>query len=413
MAGLLRCSSPYRQFILNLEHSMGGIFSGCSNRQPVSNNYISFTTQQKIQGALNERSASRDGTLDQALADLKRAGASESTLDKVRTCVERKGWELILEDAALLSLPASVLRHLGHLERFVMDGCQVEALPEDFGCHFPRLKSIFLCNVPLPELPESLGNLSTLTRLSVYECDKIHTLPESLGNLKNLSLLWIKQCASLRTLPEILGKLSSLRDLQLDRVGLERLPASFTDLPCIRELTVEKSPSFVSLPDDIEKLTTLYALTITGCGIKEFPANITKLSQLGYLICFDNQLESLPEDIGNLVELDSLSLSGNRLTRLPDSITRLPYLASLSTFNNPFTEVPRCITDRIEANRYVDFDAKFIAQFSRDTLEKAHKMIIERHGPPRLGMECEKALLKIRELEEICEERPNPLPSII
>ena len=43
----------------------------------------------------------------------------------------------------------------------------------------------------LTSLPDSLGNLSKLTRLVIYENDDLTALPDSLGNLSSLAELVI------------------------------------------------------------------------------------------------------------------------------------------------------------------------------------------------------------------------------
>jgi len=76
-------------------------------------------------------------------------------------------------------------------------------------------------NNQLTTLPESIGNLTSLTTLYL-EFNQLTTLPESIGNLTSLTTLYL-EFNQLTTLPESIGNLTSLTYLDLD----------YTDVSCV------------------------------------------------------------------------------------------------------------------------------------------------------------------------------------
>lgn len=76
-----------------------------------------------------------------------------------------------------------------------------------------QVSGLGLYKCGLTTLPESIGNLTSLTYLNL-ESNSIKTLPESIGNLKSLKELLLSN-NGLRTLPESIGNLNSLKELWL------------------------------------------------------------------------------------------------------------------------------------------------------------------------------------------------------
>jgi internalin A len=65
----------------------------------------------------------------------------------------------------------------------------------------------------LTELPQSIGNLTNLTTLSLSD-NQLTKLPESIGNLTNLEILYLDY-NQLTELPESIGNLTNLEQLWL------------------------------------------------------------------------------------------------------------------------------------------------------------------------------------------------------
>ena len=76
-----------------------------------------------------------------------------------------------------------------------------------------NLKKLYLDDMELTSLPESIENLTNLEWLHLGY-NKLETLPDSIVNLKNLEKLWLYQ-NKLTSLPEDMDKLTNLNYLVL------------------------------------------------------------------------------------------------------------------------------------------------------------------------------------------------------
>ena len=76
-----------------------------------------------------------------------------------------------------------------------------------------NLKKLYLDDMELTSLPESIENLTNLKWLHLGY-NKLETLPDSIVNLKNLEKLWLYQ-NKLTSLPEDMDKLTNLNYLVL------------------------------------------------------------------------------------------------------------------------------------------------------------------------------------------------------
>lgn len=133
-------------------------------------------------------------------------------------------------------------------------------------------------------------------QLNLYK-KTLTSLPESIGNLKSLTNLnlWNNQLTSL---PESIGNLTSLENLDLGNNQLTSLPESISNLKSLTNLNL-KLNRLNDLPESIGNLTSLKNLDLKG-----------------------NKLSSLPESICNLKSLTNLNMKMNQLTSLHDRIKR-------------------------------------------------------------------------------------------
>ena len=76
----------------------------------------------------------------------------------------------------------------------------------------------------LMEIPESIGSLSKLSRISIYE-SPITSLPDSICELKQLYFLELRE-TDISKLPEDIGNLSSLTYLDISYTKITSLPES-------------------------------------------------------------------------------------------------------------------------------------------------------------------------------------------
>ena len=138
-----------------------------------------------------------------------------------------------------------------------------------------KITSLFLANMNLAELPESIGQLPYLQALYLYN-NRLTSLPESIGQL------------------------SQLRNLYLNGNRL------------------------TSLPKSVGQLSQLTLLDLTGNRLTSLPESVGQLSQLQVLHLNGNQLTSLPESLRNLKELEHINLSGNGALGIPVEVLNPP-----------------------------------------------------------------------------------------
>ncbi|KAL3690444.1 hypothetical protein R1sor_016753 [Riccia sorocarpa] len=103
---------------------------------------------------------------------------------------------------------------------------------------FIQLRTLKIFATELQSLPDSVGQLSQLRKLSVFGCNHLTTSPETLGQLSRLVSLKARRCQNFNTLPESAGHLSSLRHLHLEDSGLRFLPDSLKNLSQLRGLGI-------------------------------------------------------------------------------------------------------------------------------------------------------------------------------
>ena len=144
-----------------------------------------------------------------------------------------------------------------------------------------------LSRLKLTALPESLGQLARLERLSLHS-NQLTALPESLGQLAQLQTLYLHN-NQLTALPESLGQLTKLERLNLDN----------------NQLT--------TLPESLGRLTQLRTLDLDNNDLTALPESLGQLTQLNTLFLQRNQLTALPESLGQLTQLQYLHLAGNPL----------------------------------------------------------------------------------------------------
>jgi leucine-rich repeat protein SHOC2 len=193
-----------------------------------------------------------------------------------------------------------------------------------------------LSNRKITSIPESIGDLTYLTRLNLRE-NELTSLPERLGELVNIIELDLTR-NRFTTLPESIGSLNKLIELKVMGNPLKTLPDCLTNLPNLTILDLRNNCLEV-LPNNIAKLSKLTNLKLGGNHLSSLPEDIGSLSNLLELDLSSNQLHSLPADLGNLVNLIRLDLSFNHLTSLPASCRNLTKLVEINVAGNPLADL--------------------------------------------------------------------------
>ena len=148
-----------------------------------------------------------------------------------------------------------------------------------------------------------------VTALDLYDNELSGSIPEELGDLTSLQRLSLHRNGLSGEIPAELGDLANLQELYLyDNQLTGEIPAALGDLANLQELSLSRN-------------------MLTG----EIPAELGGLANLQYLYLYDNQLTGeIPAELGNLSNLQELWLYDNTLSGvLPLSLSGLPQLSVL------------------------------------------------------------------------------------
>lgn len=179
-----------------------------------------------------------------------------------------------------------------------------------------ELRSLGLPGKPGP-LPTSIGELSELEVLILYDNQFTGPLPAELGRLKRMQRLHLFDNAFTGPIPTELAQLTELRSLALGMNQLTgRIPESLAELKNLRTLHLSSNRLSGEIPPKLGRLIDLRDLELganqlTG-GIPDALAELTNLRTLNLS---SNQLTgTIPRDFRQLIWLSKVYLSENQLT---------------------------------------------------------------------------------------------------
>jgi Leucine-rich repeat (LRR) protein len=158
----------------------------------------------------------------------------------------------------ITKIPQSIL-NLPKLFVMNIKKSNIKSIPIEIGNS--KLEYLTLSNADIIDIPESIGNLTTLRYLDLSH-NNIRYLPESISNLVNLETLDVEG-NDLQELPESIGNLIKLQYLYVRHNNLQELPESIDNLVNLETLDVEGN-NIQELPESIYKLPNLKWLNIKG-----------------------------------------------------------------------------------------------------------------------------------------------------
>jgi hypothetical protein len=132
---------------------------------------------------------------------------------------------------------------LASLKTISFKDCKfIEALPDWLG-DLTSLKALAITDCEgFKALPESIQQLTCLQRLKIDGCPELVQLP----CLPSVESLLVRQCKTIAELPERLGDHTSLKELiLLNCEGIKTLPESIQQVTCFQRLTINACPELV------------------------------------------------------------------------------------------------------------------------------------------------------------------------
>jgi Leucine-rich repeat (LRR) protein len=181
-------------------------------------------------------------------------------------------------------------------------------------------------------LPSSIGRFKHLTSLNLLD-GQYTELPESIGDLTSLEAMVISGARHLSFLPPCFAQLNALERLEI--VNCRTLTfegiAPLQHLDHLKHLKIDNPAHSFQFPEWLcnNLATSLGRLHLNI--LESFPPQLSNFKHLTSLNLFNGRYTELPESIGDLSELQTLVLSDHPfLLTLPDSFSALTALRDLS-----------------------------------------------------------------------------------
>ncbi|XP_031372268.1 disease resistance protein TAO1 isoform X2 [Punica granatum] len=230
----------------------------------------------------------------------------------------------------LLEIDPSIgkLRGLKHLDLSVCTS--LRSLPEELCC-LDSLQVVCLnSNWPMTSQMRDPQESHTFGIPELIDID-IAKLPQTIGTLVKLKVLKLNSCIRLKKLPDSLGNLRSLTELDVSYTGITKLPDTIWNLKKLRVIKI-RMKKIKELPSFIGMLKRLKILVLNGCErLEKLPDSLGNLRSLVELDISETRITELPDTVWNLKKLRVIRMVGIRnIKELPSSIGMLNSLEVLN-----------------------------------------------------------------------------------
>ncbi|KAH7571175.1 hypothetical protein JRO89_XS05G0263900 [Xanthoceras sorbifolium] len=162
-------------------------------------------------------------------------------------------------------------------------------------------------------------------------------LPNSIGNLKSMTELNLQGCNFIGSIPASLGNLTKLTDLIISLNNFSScIPPSLSNLQSVTRLDLRGNRFVGTIPENFVNLTQLSSLDLSDNQLSgPIPSSLSGLSNLESFYLFNNSLNgTIPSSISELVKLSSISVSSNYLSGEPYMFAKLTNLKNLDLSSN-------------------------------------------------------------------------------
>ena len=153
---------------------------------------------------------------------------------------------------------------------------QLAELPEGLRTLAGELRALKVQSTRLAKVPAWVGELSQLEALELdgrgddgERNIKLRTLPAEIGQLGTLKQLTLESLYTLEDMPDILGSLTALERLTIaECFNLKTVPASIGQVGTLKQLTLRCLDKLEEMPDTLGRMTSVQSLTLQSLPLQ-------------------------------------------------------------------------------------------------------------------------------------------------
>lgn len=218
-----------------------------------------------------------------------------------------------------------IISNLSSLTSISIRNCDLEELPEEL--KYSNIQSLYVENTNLKALPQSVGEMKYLTHVFLKD-NNLTAFPEQLTRLENFYALDIVN-ERISSIPDNIRNWKSLRSLRITGTDITGLPDVFNDLYKLSTLDLQDNKQLAALPASIKDTRIPYgdnglytkkalrALLLDGCAFTGIPEEVQH-ADIKMLSMADNHITHIDAaDIENMPDLTTLILDRNALDGFP------------------------------------------------------------------------------------------------
>ncbi|KAG5569494.1 hypothetical protein H5410_059260 [Solanum commersonii] len=190
------------------------------------------------------------------------------------------------------------------------------------------------------ELPDSIGNFSSLNTLILNACQFSGRIPDSIGNLTQIRVLFLSHNHFTGNIPSTISKMKQLLSLDLsDNSFIGPFPSSIPSFTHLQYLYLTSNSLSGPLPINGSMLQKLTELDLSYNSLNgTIPSWVFSLPLLFQSDLYNNRFSGLPDELKINLPLVHLDLSHNQLSgSFPQSLANLTNLYSLDLSSNNIT----------------------------------------------------------------------------
>ncbi|GMP52211.1 hypothetical protein CsSME_00018120 [Camellia sinensis var. sinensis] len=235
-------------------------------------------------------------------------------------------------------LPHALL-NLSSLTSLTLDDCQLRGKFSENIFHLPNLRKLDVQgNLELTGKLPYFNVTSSLQFLYLFHCNFSGSIPASLGNLTQITYLDFGSNSFGGQIPSSISNLAKLNTLYLDGNNLTgQIPDSLGNMSQLTLLYLSGNNLTGQIPDSLGNMSQLTLLHLSGNNLNgQIPDSLGNMSQLTILYLSGNNLNGqIPDSLGNMSQLTILYLSRNNLNgQIPDSLGNMSQLTFLDLSYN-------------------------------------------------------------------------------